>query len=190
MTHTPFSFWTDQNSTASFSEPGACQTRATAFENTIRRRNTVEYLAGAFVVVIFAAMAFFFASQGQWLIAATSIATLFAALFVVFKLHRDGSAQKRRPEQTCRDHLREQLVRQRDLLRGVPKWYLAPFIPGMAGFYLVVTANVAANHGWMIAVEGVWLKVVGTAALFVFLAWLNLREARRIDKEIDALDRA
>lgn len=190
MTDKPFSFWTDQNSAASFSEPGACQTRATAFEKTIRRRNAVEYFAGALVVVIFAAMAVFFALQGQWLIAVTSCATLFAALFVVFKLHRDGSAQKRRPEQSCRDHLRDQLVRQRDLLRGVPKWYLAPFIPGLAGFYLVVTAKVASIHGWMIAVEGVWLKVVGTAAFFVFVAWLNLRAARQIDKEIGVLDRA
>ena len=190
MTDNPLSFWTHQNSAASFSEPGACQTRATAFEKTIRRRNAFEYLAGALVVVIFAAMAFFFASEGQWLIAATSCATLFAALFVVAKLHRDGSAQERRPEQNCREHLRNQLVRQRDLLRSVPKWYLAPFIPGLVGFYFVVTWNVAAIHGWTVAVEGVWLKIVGTAAFFVFVAWLNLRAAKQIDKEIGALDRA
>jgi membrane protein implicated in regulation of membrane protease activity len=190
MTDNPFSFWTDQNRTASFSEPGACRTRATAFEKTIRRRNALEYAAGGLVVVGFAAMAFFFASVGEWMIAATSIAILVAAVFVVAKLRRDGSARLRRPEQTCREHLREQLVRQRDLLRSVPKWYLAPFIPGLLGLYIVVTVEVAAIHGWATALDGIWFKAVATAAFFIFVAWLNLRAARKIDREIGALDRA
>lgn len=190
MTDKPFSFWTSQNTAASFSEPGACQARATAFEKKIRRRNVIEYAAGGLVIVLFGAMAVMAASVGEWLFAAAGLAIGIAAIFVIAKLHRDGSAQPRVPEQTCREHLRAQLVRQRDLLRSVPKWYLAPFVPGLLGFYLVVTAKVAEVQGWTVAIDGVWLKVTGTAAFFVFVGWLNLYAAKKIDREIGALDRA
>lgn len=190
MTEDRFRFWTERALTATFSEPGECETRATAFERTVRRRNMMEYAAGALVIVLFGALGVMFASAGEWLIAATNIAMVSAAIFVIAKLQRDGSVQARLPEQSCRDHLRGQLARQRDLLRGVPKWYLAPFLPGLLGFYIVITAKVAEHQGWDAAVEGVWLKVAGTLAFFVFIAWLNLHAARKIDREIGALDRA
>lgn len=190
MTQDPFNFWTREQSDANFSEPGACRARTTRFEKSIRRRNLLEYAAAALVVGVFGALGVFFASEGMWALAVTVAMTVAAAIFVVAKLHRDGSALARTPEANCRDHLRSQLVRQRDLLRGVPKWYLAPFVPGLVGFYFVVTANVAEIHGWATALEGVWLKIAATAAFFVFVGWLNLHAARKLDREIAALDRA
>ena len=190
MTQDPFNFWTRENSDANFSEPGACRARSTRFEKSIRRRNLLEYAAGALVVVVFGALAVFFAGEGEWALSATVAMTVAAAISVVSKLHRDGSAQSRSPEASCKDHLRSQLVRQRDLLRGVPTWYLAPFVPGLVGFYLVVTANVAEVQGWAAALEGVWFKFVATAAFFIFVGWLNLHTARKLDREIAALDRA
>ena len=190
MTDNPFNFWTSEQATANFSEPGVCQARTTRFERSIRCRNLLEYAAAALVVVAFGALGVFFASEGMWALAATVAMTVAAAIFVVAKLHRDGSNQTRLPEASCRDHLRSQLVRQRDLLRGVPKWYLAPFVPGLLGFYFFVTANVAELHGWQVAIEGVWFKLAATAGFFVFVGWLNLHAARRLDREIAALDMA
>ena len=190
MTDNPFNFWTREHSGANFSEPGACQARSTRFERSIRRRNLLEYAAAALVVVVFGALGVFYASIKEWGLVVTVTMTVAAAIFVVTKLHRDGSNQARSPEANCREHLRSQLVRQRDLLRGVPRWYLAPFVPGLLGFYFIVTANVAELHGWQIALEGAWFQLAATAAFFVFVAWLNLHSARRLDREIAALDQA
>lgn len=190
MTDKPFPFWTDQNATASFSDPGTCETRMTAFEKKVRRRNLIEYVAGGLVIAMFGVLAVIFAAAGEWLIVATALAIILAAVFVVMKLHRDGSTLGRLPEQSCREHLRDQLIRQRDLLRGVPKWYVAPFIPGLVGFYAVVSANIAAQRGWASAMEGMWVKLVLTMIVLIFVVWLNVHAAKKLDREIEALDRA
>ena len=189
MTHDPFDFWTHDQNTANFSDPAACQTRATRFEKGIRRRNLLEYVAAALVIGVFASLGLFFANVGEWGFVAAVSMTVAGAIFVVTKLHRDGSSLARAPEASCRDHLRSQLVRQRDLLRGVPKWYLAPFVPGIAGFYFIVTAKLAEARGWEVALDGVWANLAATLAFFVFVGWLNLHAARKLDREIAALDR-
>lgn len=188
MTEHPVAFWKDEFADARFSDPAACSLRATRFETTIRRRNLIEYAAAVLVILSFGAASVLSAQRGEWAIAVTFAMTIAAAVFVVAKLRRDGSMQQRRPETSCRDHLRAQLVRQRDLLRGVPKWYLAPFVPGLLCFYYIVTARVAQAHGWQVALEGIWVQLAATAIFFAFVAWLNLFAARRIDREIAALD--
>ena len=182
------SFWTRQESDASFSAPVDCEARGTAFERKIRRRNTLELVAAAFVVLAFGATAGIFAAAGDWSLAIAPVLIVLAALFVVTKLFRDGSIETRRPEDSCVGHLRRQLVRQRDLLRGVPKWYLAPFLPGMIGFYLAFAAKDAETVGWIPALEAIWFNLATIVVLFVGIAWLNLHAARKLDREIGALD--
>ena len=190
MTDSYTSFWTARETDASFSPPMDCEARATAFERKIGRRNSLELIAGAFVVLDFGASAGIFATAGEWVLAVGPVLTVLAALFVIAKLYRDGSIEARRPEDSCVGHLRRQLVRQRDLLRSVPKWYLAPFLPGMLGFYLAFAAKDAAVVGWSAALGHIWVNLAGTAALFVFIAWLNLNTARNLDRQIAALDMA
>lgn len=190
MTDDPLPLWTQNEKDAAFSPLKDCQARGTAFERKIRRRNLLEGLAAVFVVLAFGGTAGLFAAGGEWTLAIAPVLIVCAAMFVITKLFRDGSLEARRPEDSCVAHLRRQLVRQRDLLRGVPKWYLAPFLPGMLGFYLAFAAKDAQSVGWLAALQGLWTGLALTAALFVIVAWLNLRGARELDREIAALDRA
>lgn len=188
MTQSDTTPWMARQNDATLSAPRDCQSRATTFERQIRRRNLLEGIAGTFVILGFGITAGMFIAVGELLLALAPILTVIAAIFVIVKLFRDGSMEARRPEEACASHLRRQLTRQRDLLRGVPKWYLAPFLPGLFGFYLAFAAKDAATAGWPSAIQNIGFHLVSTLALFVFLAWLNLRAARKLDREISAMD--
>ena len=81
-----------------------------------------------------------------------------------------------------------QLTRQRDLLRRVPTWYLAPLLPGICAVYGVTVAKVALFQGWQTALAGVWQPFLVTMAFFVFVGVLNLWAARRLTQEIGAIE--
>ncbi|MBX7540717.1 hypothetical protein [Qipengyuania sphaerica] len=185
-----FNFWTERESAANFSDPEACATRSTAFEKTIRRRNVLEYAAGVFVIVVFGAGAVGTASAGLWDFAAAQAAVVIGTFFILWKLHSNGSNLARHPEEPCRLHHRAQLVRQRDLLRDVPRWYLAPLVPGILGVYLAGISRASDKAGWIAAVGDVWVPLFGTVAFIIFVGWLNLRTARKLDREIAAVDAA
>ena len=90
-------------------------------------------------------------------------------------------------EACIRFHQRE-LERQRDLLRTVWRWYLGPLVPG----FLVLFASRfvdawAKGRGPIIACLGSALLVV---LVFAGVGWLNARGARKLQWEIDALDRS
>ncbi len=182
------SAWRQCAADAAFPDAGICAIRATRFERTIRRRNAIEYIAGVAVIALFAVGALWTLSLGLWDFAAACLMVLGGTIFVLWQLHRSGSFRERRPEQSCREHLRNQLVRQRELLRRVPLWYLAPLVPGIGAVYGFTVSRVASRIGWLPALEGVWAPLAGTVAFFGFVAWLNLFAARRLDREIRALD--
>lgn len=188
MTDLNLNFWTKRDYSAHFSEPDACAARSTVFEKAVRRRNLIEYVAGGLVVLLFGAMTVGAAVEGLLDFALAGLAILVGALFVVWKLNAAGSNLDRRPEQTCRAHHRAQLVRQRNLLRDVPRWYLAPFLPGMALLYGTTIVRVGQRVGYAEAIEPLLVPLGATIAFFGFVAWLNLRAAGQLDREIEALD--
>ena len=143
MSNDPLSFWTGSSADARFSDPEACARRSTRFERTIRRRNLIESAAGGVVIVLFTAGAVAAASVGEWAFAAAGALVGAGTAFILWHLHRRGSNLVRRPEDDCRTHLLGQLARQRDLLRRVPQWYLAPLLPGICAVYGITAAKVA-----------------------------------------------
>lgn len=189
MTQLPIPTWTKAASTADFTDPARLAHYTTRFERSIRRRNAIEYAAGALVVAAFSLAGAQAAIFGLWPFALALWLTVAGTLYVIWKLRRDGSVEPAPSELPCREHLRSQLERQRRLLRAVPRWYLAPLAPGIVGIYGLVIAGVARNHGLMVALEGVWLPLVATAGFFGFVAWLNFAAAKRIERQIHALDR-
>lgn len=188
MSKEPFFSWSGMNADAQFSTPEACRRHATRFEKLIRRRNLIEYAAGVLVFGMFGLGAVSATVIGEWGFAAAMFAVIIGTGFVLRKLHRDGSNLDRLPESSCRDHLRAQLLRQRDLLRGVPKWYLAPFIPGILGVYFATAYGVAQVRGWEVALRGIWQPLGLTVVFFCFVAWLNLRAAKQLDGRVASLD--
>jgi len=85
-------------------------------------------------------------------------------------------------------HLRAELARERDLLRSVWSWYLAPLVPGLIlmplGLILEVAKRAPAAWAWLTMIT--WIAC--GAAVMVLVWWLNRRKSRQLGREIDALD--
>lgn len=155
--------------------------RAGKLHGRVRARNLRETIAGVIAVVILT----WFALGKPDPLARLSFALLIAGMFyVIWHLWRHGRSGVLPAEFGLTDaatfHRRE-LERQRDLLRSIIRWYLAPFIPGWA-----VGAVFAARHSWVPVVE----LVVFLSAVIWFTLWLNRRAADRLDRCIAELSRS
>jgi len=153
--------------------------KASKFERGVYLRNLLEYSAAAVVAVAFSRIVL----NGPGVAArAGAVLILFATAYVVYRLRHDGSASGM-PDAlaltSCVEFHRTQLLRQRDLLRSVWRWYLFPFVPGL----LVMLMGRAATDPSR-AIRATLISAV----VFLGIGWLNERAARRLDREIEALD--
>ena len=164
--------------------------KAGKFQKQILWRNVREYVAGLVVVV-------FFGFQ-FWLMpdALTRVGfglAIAGVLYVIWELHKRGSSQSLPAEMglaSCMEFHRNELVRQRDLVGSVWRWYLGPLMPGLV-VLMVAFARTNPRHlrhfGWFLTVVS-----VVDALVFIIVWKLNERTAhslqRRID-ELNALDR-
>jgi hypothetical protein len=164
--------------------------RAGKFQRRVASRNLREYIAGAFVVAAFGFVAW---HMSGWMIKLGSVATILATLFVTWELYRRGRARGVPGGATAAGLLafhREELVRQREALRTVWLWYIAPFLPGlvliMLGRYFqvhVAGRPLAMDH-MIIAFISIIMALVGA------ILWLlNLWGAARLQNRIDELDK-
>ncbi len=164
--------------------------RAEHFQARIRTRNWIEYVAGALVVACFAWLAL---TVPEPIVQTGAVLTACGALYVCWQLHRIGRAatraEKNAGAQSWATFHRGELSRQRDALRTVWRWYLAPFAPGMLVFLAGVSFT-AANPAPLPARLGVFVAgITIMAALFAAIAWLNAQAVKRLDAELAALDR-
>ena len=186
MTHEPSqqdmrTLWRNQ-------EMGSCpfsleeiRSKARRFQSQIRRRNLREYLAAVVVIVVFVCSFFIMDDVLLQLAAALTIA---GVLYVCYQLHKRGSAGRLPADpalKTCLEFHRTELVQQRDLLRDVWRWYLLPFVPG---FSLFSASQAMQAHWTRWGIGLVWFVI-----LFVGIGMLNRWEARRLQREIEALDK-
>jgi len=113
----------------------------------------------------------------------------------VYQLHKKGAARTVPAEmafRTCLDFHRQQLERQRDLLRGVWTWYLLPFVPGIAVFLIglfrwTMTLPHAPAHARVIIITFA-LTAAACALVFFAIGKLNQWAAQKLQREIDALN--
>lgn len=154
------------------------------FQSKIKRRNAGEYIAGLFVAVYFGSYAL---GNEPILVRVGALLIVVGTAVVVANIRLRGHAAKEQapldgPTTALVAWHRAELVRQRTLLRDVPRWYLAPFVPGVAVF--VVGAFISRPSGWP-----VFLVVVAfSVATFLGLAWVNRRAARKLEEQIAKLD--
>ncbi len=160
--------------------------RARVFQARILRRNLTEYIACVFVIAGFIPALL---QHRSWMMQAGAMLIMAATIFVAWQLHRRGSA---RPSPVGGDGLiasyREELIRQRDALRSVGVWYLAPFVPGLVLLVLGRWFQSHAAHR-AIGLDHLIILVVTPVVGLVFVAvWLlNQRGADRLQKRIDEL---
>jgi len=117
-----------------------------------------------------------------------------AGLYVSAALYRRGRMGRQPESASTAEFLRahvQALVRQAELLESVWRWYLLPFVPGVALIYLdAALAALAASRGNPRA-NGIWLGLTAamllTCLVFAAIAALNRRAARDLRREAAAL---
>ena len=158
--------------------------KAAKFQRSVRFRNLREQVACGVVVIWFGWMCFTIPVTVPRISFGLIVA---GALYVAWHLYAFGSAQvspSDMGDMSCIEFHRRELEKQRDLLRGVWKWYLGPLAPGLA--LLAIWGIVVARP------ELRWYPeafAAVSALLFMGVSWLNRRAARRLDGEIMRLGR-
>ena len=156
-------------------------------------RNLREYVASVIVIATFGYVLWVAPAP---LIRIGCALVLAGTLFVAYTLHKRGTARTVPAELafcTCVDFHRKQLERQRNLLRSVWTWYLLPFVPGLIVFLAglmkqtLEQPNAPAHRDAIVIVFA--LGAMGCAAVFVGVGKLNQWAARKLQNEIDALNR-
>jgi len=188
------SLWLNQQSESTSLSAEELRQAAHKLEKRVLWRNLREYAATAIVV---AAFGYYFYKFHTLLLRFGSCLTIAGVLLMAFNLHRKGAAStmaRAMDSQSCVDFHRSELVRQRDLLSSVWKWYLLPLIPGMTVFLLGLLQSMLAQPasrahlGFII----LWFATVAAicAGTFVLVARLNHSAAAKIQKRIEVLDAA
>lgn len=182
--------WVNQQNEGFTMSTEEIRTRAGNMQSLVSRRNFLEYLVGGVLIVFFAAMTFIvpypLSKLGCALIA---IGTAFV-MWRLFAVARAGTVSEAAAANDWSQFYRSELVRQRDALQGVWRWYLSPLIPGMVVYWLAIgirsIGTSAAVWEWAIAVGGLAL----TAFVFVAVAAANQKAAAALQAEIETLDQA
>lgn len=190
MTNDLQSLWQSMPTTPVAITVDEMRARAGKFERRIRRRNMIEYVAAAFVIVMFGWYATLpIAATPLWPIA--NIAIIVGTLVVVWNLHRIGRAAATPASAefgALLDFHRAELVRQRDALRTIWLWYLMPFVPGMALWFAALwfaTPEAQQTASWGM---GLVTTAAVSVAVFVSIIALNLAGAARLQRMINELD--
>ncbi|MBL8178671.1 MAG: hypothetical protein JNK48_28615 [Bryobacterales bacterium] len=171
--------WQSQEEQSQPMELEELRRKAAEFDARIRRRNWREYYAALFVAACCVGM---LVARTPWHIRAGALLLLAGIALVCAHLYRKGSAEPLQHGATVsRDWYRKQLERQRDLLRGVWKWYLGPMTPGLAMWLAGGLWEHPERWGRSAISGGI------AAAVFLAVGRLNAHAARKLDKELDSL---
>jgi hypothetical protein len=150
-------------------------------ERRVARRNRREYIAAVVVVVGYGWILWRAPSAAIRVGAGLIIA---ATIFICYQLRVHGSAASLQADlgiKSSLDFYRVQLERQRELLHGMWRWCLLPFVPGLLvlliGQALAQPARVSfvVTYGVLVLILGVGLHAV------------NRRVAARLQRALDRL---
>jgi hypothetical protein len=179
--------WQASVSNAPLPTLDAVQAGADRFYRLVRRRNRIEYAAAVLVILCFTAYTFLLPSPVARIGAALVVV---GTLVMVWQLHRRAAPTAPPAAEAALPlivHQRAQLVRQHDALAKVGRWYLLPFVPGLA---LMVLAPAVENglQGLRHFSPGDLVAIAILALVFLGIWLLNRRAARKLQKAIDELD--
>jgi hypothetical protein len=158
--------------------------KAAKFQSRIRWRNLREQAACLFVIAAFGAMSVKTPQTVPRIAFALIVA---AAIYVAFHIRKWGSPKVLPADlglANCVGFYRDELERQRNLLRSIWKWYLGPLIPGLSLFVIY--------RIWVAPPDRRWFPIayaVAAAAFFGLIGWLNQRGARQLEGQIAELNR-
>jgi Flp pilus assembly protein TadB len=158
------------------------RTQAGKLHSRVRWRNFAELAGAAVAVGVFGFYIWLFPDP---LMRTGSVLVILGTLYVVWQLltrARTEAVPGEGSAASWTDYYRSELVRQRDALKGVWKWYLAPMAPGLALFLAgMVHSRPQAALG---AIAG---AAAFCAVVFLAIGFLNTWAAGRLQKMIDSL---
>jgi hypothetical protein len=163
--------------------------KASKFQGTVSMRNARELIVGALLIILFASFAWMAQSplgKAAELLSAAGVA------FVMWQLLRQARAAT--IDEVClvsdwAAFHRAQLVRQRDALRGVWLWYLAPLVPGGVLHWIAAGQADLAKGNLIAALATSAVGILVMVLVFGGILWLNLKAAKGLQAEIDKIDR-
>jgi Flp pilus assembly protein TadB len=158
--------------------------QAGKFRSRVQARNLREYIVAVFVIAVFGFYIWDFPNLFMQLGSAMIIA---GTLYMVWQLRKRGSSSPLPSIDSASawlDYHRHALEAQRDALRSIWKWYLAPFVPGLIVF-LIGKIELQPHRMWLPTA----IAAVICFAVFAGIWALNAWGARRLQREIDKLPR-
>ena len=185
----PKTLWKGQDMTPQTLTTELLETRSRQLDARIGKRNRWEYLAGLITGVVTLVVALFVLFSGPLdqpaiMIGSGLLLLTAGAGIAMLQLHRrTGGGTAVDGATPILTSYRAELVRQRDALRSVMAWYVAPFVPG---FLLIYGSSFITPDGF------VWAALIPAGITIAFLAWVyqaNRKAADCIDDEIADLDR-
>jgi Flp pilus assembly protein TadB len=180
------SMWQAQAEDTAPLSPAQLHAEAEKLQRRVGRRNRTETIAGGVVIAVFAAYAWLLPTL---LMRIGSALTIAGTLFVLVYLHRRTASRPPPPGAFGLPYVayyRAELVRQRDALASAWRWYLAPFVPGVVVFGWGMLQMELQKTGHL---RGGPIAIAFTAVVFLATLLLNRRAARRLQQQIDQLDR-
>ncbi len=171
--------WQHQDLEVSAPAPAEIRAGALALQSKVRARNAAELAAAATVVAVLGVYAWVWTGL---LFRSGCALAIAGALMMARHLYRAGSWRGVPVDgASCLAFQRRELARQRDLLRSVGRWYLAPMAPGMI---LVILGR---THADVISIVASTVVLLLCAAAFVRVLKINASAAAKLQLELDAL---
>ena len=155
------------------------------FQRKISARNLREYAAALAVTVFFG---WEFSRTTDLMVRIGFGLILAGTAYVVWhllSLGSPGTLDEQAGLENWIQFRRRELVRQRDLLRSIWRWYLGPMVPGLV---VVIAASLRHGRSHLAFVFGVTVYALAVAAFFVWGGRLNARAAEKLQRQIDELD--
>ena len=166
--------------------------KADKFERRIFWRNLREYVAGVVVIAFFGYYISIFHSP---LTRAGCGLVIAGTLFIGLTLQKRGPSKAIPADlaiRSCTEFLSKELQRQCDLMRSVWLWYLLPLVPGLlvfeSGLLAQALQQVNASSHLRSVVTPFAITIVLSAVVFIGVWKLNQWGARKLQREIDALE--
>jgi len=176
--------WQSQPSQGMQMSTEAIRKRAAKFERKIVRRNLRESVAAVVVAGLFT---YFIVTTHETVFRVTYGLFIAGMIWVMAQLWKKGAPRTMPADignSTCLEFLRSELERQRDLIKDVWTWYLAPLVPGYAALNVAMAVTQPSKLVRLAVLD------VFFVALFVGCWQLNLWAARCLQRSIDQLPAA
>lgn len=179
--------WQSDSATTSLPSIEELRQRADKFRNNIKRRNMMEYIAGALVIAVFATIAWLVPMQLFRISAALMIGGTCVVLWQLHKRTTPLTPPENGGQLPVLEYRRRELVRQRDALKNIFTWYLLPFIPGAA----LMLAMPVLDPNWImgdVTTTDLIIRPLFAIAVLGAVYAINQIAARKMQREIDEID--